>query len=196
MNKIAYEQLKRAFDEPLLAERRTISSPEYHRAAVLVPLVRSDNKFELLFTKRTETVETHKGQISFPGGVVDASDNDIVHTALREADEEIGIPRSCIEILGLLDDMATPTGFVVTPVVGVISELPTLNLNADEVAEVFRVELEFFAHPSNGRTERREFRGKSHEVWYYDCGEHVVWGATATIIRSLLKKLRMVEKRR
>lgn len=192
MNEIAYEQLKRAFDEPLSTGRRTISNPDYHRAAVLVPLVRSDNRFELLFTKRTDTVETHKGQISFPGGVVDASDNDIVHTALREADEEIGIPESCIEIIGLLDDMATPTGFVVTPVVGVISELPTLNLNADEVAEVFRVELEFFVHPSNGRTQLREFRGTSHEVWYYDCGEHVVWGATAAIIRSLVKKLQMV----
>jgi len=191
MHMLTYEHLKAKFEVSNSTARRTLSIQGYAHAAVLVPLIASANTLELLFTKRTETVETHKGQISFPGGMVDESDNDIVHTALREADEEVGLPHSCIEILGLLDDMATPSGFVITPVVGVIHELPILKLNMDEVAEVFRVELDFFAHPSNGRTELREFRGTKHEVWFYDRGNHVIWGATAMIIRSLLKKLQI-----
>ncbi|MEK7249250.1 MAG: CoA pyrophosphatase [Bacteroidota bacterium] len=188
---LTYEHLKAKFEASNSTARRTLSIQEYAHAAVLVPLISSNNKLELLFTKRTDSVETHKGQISFPGGMVDDADEDIIHTALREADEEVGLPHSCIEVLGLLDDMATPSGFVITPVVGVVHELPILNLNMDEVAEVFRVELDFFAHPSNGRTELREFRGMKHEVWFYDWGDRVIWGATAMIIHSLLKKLQI-----
>lgn len=196
MQTITYERLKTQFSVPSATTRRTISIQGYAHAGVLVPLIFENNALDLLFTKRTETVETHKGQVSFPGGMVDASDGDIVHTALREAHEEIGLPQSCIEILGLLDDMATPTGFVITPVVGIISELPTLHLNSHEVAEVFRVKLDFFSQPSNGRTELREFRGKQREVWFYDCGEHVIWGATAMMIRSLLERWNLPEVRR
>jgi 8-oxo-dGTP pyrophosphatase MutT (NUDIX family) len=191
MHMLTYEHLKAKFEASNSTARRTLSIQEYAHAAVLVPLISSNNKLELLFTKRTDSVETHKGQISFPGGMVDDADEDIIHTALREADEEVGLPHSCIEVLGLLDDMATPSGFVITPVVGVVHELPILNLNIEEVAEVFRVELDFFAHPSNGRTELREFRGMKHEVWFYDWGDRVIWGATAMIIHSLLKKLQI-----
>jgi 8-oxo-dGTP pyrophosphatase MutT (NUDIX family) len=192
MSDLTYEYLKQTFSRSPHSSRRSISLPNHEHAAVLVPVVRSESTFDLLFTKRTETVETHKGQISFPGGMTDVSDNDIIHTALRETDEEIGLAPSSIEIIGLLDDMATPTGFIITPVVGIIAALPPLRLNKEEVAEVFRVKLDFFATPSSGRTELREFRGRKHEVWYYDCGDHVIWGATAMIIRSLLKRLQYI----
>ncbi|MBX2990569.1 MAG: CoA pyrophosphatase [Bacteroidetes bacterium] len=171
--------------------RKSLSIEGYSRAAVLVPLIVAGKSLDLLFTKRTESVETHKGQISFPGGMVDAADRDVFHTALREAREEIGLTESCIEIAGMLDDMATPTGFVITPVVGVIQELPELAPNNDEVAEVFRVGLDFFSQPSNGRIELREFHGSKHEVWYYNWQNKVIWGATAMMIRSLLKKLKI-----
>ena len=187
MNALTTEKLKAAF--ACDATRTTLTIPDYRRAAVLVPLLVSNSSLDLLFTLRTHTVETHKGQISFPGGMVDDDDCDTVHTALREAEEEIGLPQSSVEIIGTLDDMATPSGFVITPIVGVIRNLPHLKLNADEVAEVFRVPLEFFADRNNGRTELREFKGKQREVWFYDYEGKTIWGATAMMIRSLLKTL-------
>lgn len=177
-----------------LATRRStrITIDGYHSAGVLVPIILACEPPALLFTKRTEFVETHKGQVSFPGGMMDHQDRDIVATALREAWEEVGIPGAAVKIAGTLDDLPTPTGFVITPVVGTIEQLPPLTVNKDEVADVFQVPLTFFSDPTNGRTEQREFRGKRHDVWYYQSGNHTIWGATAMIIRSLLKRLDMI----
>jgi 8-oxo-dGTP pyrophosphatase MutT (NUDIX family) len=169
--------------------RNVVSLDGFKHAGVLVPIVHSSEGYDLLLTERTHLVETHKGQISFPGGMVDAGDADIVDTALRETMEEIGLEREAVDVIGLLDDLPTPTGFIITPVVGIIESLPSLTVNADEVAEVLHIPLSFFADGNNGRKELREFRGSSHEVWYYNTGTHNVWGATAMIIRSLLKKL-------
>ena len=173
-------------------ERQHIIVEGFHRAGVLVPIVQRSDGLDLLFTKRTDAVETHKSQISFPGGMVDSEDVDIVQTALREAEEELGLPPSAVETLGMLDDLPTPTGFVITPVIGIVETLPPLKLNPAEVAEVLQVPLEFFMDGRNGRSELREFRGKRFEVWFYQFGEHLIWGATAMITRSLLKKLHLV----
>ena len=170
-------------------QRRRVSIDGYHAAGVLVPVILAAGGPELLFTKRTESVETHKGQVSFPGGVMDPGDGDEIHTALREAWEEVGLERSAIEIVGLLDDLPTPTGFVITPVVGILEKSPALSPNKDEVAEVFQVPLSFFADPANGRTEVRESRGQLHTVWYFRSGVHTIWGATAAIVRMLLSKM-------
>lgn len=164
----------------------------FHTASVLVPIVIGGTTPELLFTKRTELVETHKGQVSFPGGMMDSNDKDVVNTALREAWEEIGLPGTAIRVVGLLDDLATPTGFVITPVVAVLEVLPALTPNRDEVAEVFQVPLSFFLDPANAKAELREFRGQKHEVWYYATDSHTIWGATALIVRSLLAKLHLI----
>ncbi len=162
------------------------------RAGVLVPLIVSNEGLMLLFTKRTEIVETHKGQVSFPGGVVEDADRDIVETAIREANEEVGIPSKDIEVVGLLDDHATPTGFVITPVVAFVRPSAAFVPNADEVADVFQVPLQFFAEPANARMEYRMVRGKQREVWHYTAGGHTIWGATAAIVRSLLDALGML----
>jgi 8-oxo-dGTP pyrophosphatase MutT (NUDIX family) len=159
----------------------------YRRAAVLVPCLYGGNEPELLLTERTHTVETHKGQVSFPGGVVDDRDAGPAETALRETAEEIGVPASSVEILGTLDDHATPTGFVITPVVGVLRRLPVLTPNVDEVAEVLFVPIRFFADPTNALQGYRMVEGKRLEVWTYRWGRHTIWGATAWIIRSLLR---------
>jgi len=174
-------------------QHRTLSLPHYQRSAVLVPLIWRGDQFAFLFTKRTDSVETHKGQVSFPGGVVDASDTDDMQTALREAQEEIGLPPSSVEVVGVLDDLATPTGFVIRPVVGIIGKVPPLTTNTDEVSEVFEVPLAFFADQTSGRTEAREVRGIHYEMWFYEHGNHLIWGATATIVRMLLKKLQLVQ---
>ena len=183
---LTLDRIRSALAQP--APRQSLHVEGYQKAAVLVPLC-SDRGLELLFTKRTETVETHKGHISFPGGVVDETDTEIVETALREAEEEVGLHRSCIEVLGMLDDMATPTGFVITPVVGIICPSPQLTINHNEVAEVFQVPLSFFVDERNGRKETRQVHGTDREVWFFEFEGHIIWGATAIIIRSLLAKL-------
>ena len=194
MKSLSPEEIERLFSGSLsVKDRKQISVEGYHSAGVLVPIIVNSEGSELLFTKRTEQVETHKGQVSFPGGMADSRDVDIVHTALREAWEEVGIPASFITVIGMLDDLPTPTGFVITPVVGIINNMPPLAPNPDEVAEVFHVPLSFFATPSAGRSEPREFRGKYHEVWFYEHEGHTIWGVTAIIVRSLLARLNLLE---
>jgi 8-oxo-dGTP pyrophosphatase MutT (NUDIX family) len=173
-------------------QRQTVSIPGFHHAAVLVPVIHCAEEPELLLTRRTEEVESHKGQVAFPGGMVEEGDRDIVHTALREANEELGIDSGVIEVLGLLDDHATPTGFIITPVLGLIRGIPTLQVNAEEVAETFLLPLRFFTSHANVRCEQREFLGVVHDVWFYDGAPHVIWGATAAIVRGLLRRMRWI----
>ncbi len=172
--------------------RARISIDGFFRAAVLVPLLDIEGGVEVLLTRRTAEVDTHKGQISFPGGMVEDTDADEEHAALREAEEELGLRPSSVTTIGVLDDHATPTGFVITPVVGVVKGVPGLIPNPREVAEVLRVPLAFFADGTKARREQREFRGRMHDVWFYDTGTHVIWGATAAMIRSLLHRLGML----
>jgi len=190
MKRLEPNKIRRSLSRSLATDnRRTIQIEGYRHSAVLVPIIDSGGECTLLFTKRTEEVETHKGQVSFPGGVVDNDDRDPIHTALREAFEEVGIPGDSVETLGLLDDLTTPMGFVITPVVGYIASLPHIVPSRVEVAEAFQVPLSFFADRANGRVEYRELSARRHEVWFYDTGEHVIWGATAKIIRLLMEKL-------
>jgi 8-oxo-dGTP pyrophosphatase MutT (NUDIX family) len=183
------EDLHRTLSRAVSARTRGEFAIEgFHRAGVLVPVVYHRDGPRLLFTRRTEAVESHKGQVSFPGGTVEEGDRDIVHTALREAEEEIGIDSGSVEALGLLDDHATPSGFIITPVLGMLRSLPELRPSPLEVAEVFQVPLEYFANPQNVRRERRMFLGREQEVWFYDRAPHVIWGATAAIIRGLLER--------
>jgi 8-oxo-dGTP pyrophosphatase MutT (NUDIX family) len=170
-------------------ERHEIHLGGFRHAGVLVPLLVDSGTVEVVLTKRTEEVETHKGQVSFPGGLVEEEDEGIRETALREADEELSIRASSVETVGLLDDLATPTGFIITPVVGILQQTCRFVPNPHEVAEVFNVPLEFFADPANGHREMRMIQGIEREIWYYPTGHHVVWGATALIIRSLLHRL-------
>ena len=158
-------------------------------AAVLVPLFLSDKGLSFLLTKRTELVETHKGQIAFPGGAADKSDKDITATALRETKEEIGIEAGSVEIIGELDQHPVPSGFIITPVVGFIEKLPAIVPHAVEVAEVIAPPLSFFARDGSGWSEEREFRGEKREVWFYSYDGRLIWGATAAIIRNLLSVL-------
>jgi 8-oxo-dGTP pyrophosphatase MutT (NUDIX family) len=163
--------------------------PTLLAAAVLVPVICTPEGVHLLLTRRTDTVETHKGQIAFPGGMVDETDRDRVHTAVREAEEELGIPPAMVEPIGMLDDLATPTGFCITPVVGILRSFPPLHLSAAEVAEAFTVPLAFFADPANAVVEQRVFRGEPREIWSYNFEDRVIWGATGTIIHRFVDTL-------
>jgi 8-oxo-dGTP pyrophosphatase MutT (NUDIX family) len=166
--------------------RKEIHEPGLMPAGVLVPLFEKAGTLHILLSRRTESVEHHKGQISFPGGARDRSDRTIVDTALRETEEEVGIQRPQVEVLGVLDDFRTPSGFCITPVVGYLRTLPPLRINPQEVREVFDVPLSFFLESTHERVEQRLRGGTLANVYFYRYGDYEIWGATAAMIRSFL----------
>ena len=168
-------------------------------AAVLVPLVMRQ-ELMLLLTERTTNLSTHSGQIAFPGGRTDESDQDAIDTALREADEEIGLPREHVEVLGTLPIYVTGTAFVITPVVALVKPGFVLQPNPGEVADVFEVPLAFLMNPANHRRHAFEFDGATrqwHSMPYIDrmsdegsdMKERYIWGATAGMLRNLYRFL-------
>jgi 8-oxo-dGTP pyrophosphatase MutT (NUDIX family) len=170
--------------------RKELRKPHLKKAAVLMLFYSKNGELYVLLTKRTEDVEHHKGQISFPGGSQDDVDQDLVVTALRESEEEIGLPREDVRVLGLFDEYETPSGFAITPVVASIAALPPLTPHAVEVAEILEVPLSLFVDKGNERVEQRTPFGVPLDVYFYRFGEHEIWGATAAILRSFLLSLR------
>jgi 8-oxo-dGTP pyrophosphatase MutT (NUDIX family) len=157
-------------------------------AAVLIPLLRQDDEWHLLFTRRTDKVESHKGQVSFPGGACDEGETTPEETALREANEEIGIDPQKVRLLGKIINMITITSFRVTPVVGIIEWPTVLHVGKDEVERVFTIPLNWLAEKNN----RWEFsipgRNRSLIVYHPYDGE-LLWGATARMTVDFLKVL-------
>jgi 8-oxo-dGTP pyrophosphatase MutT (NUDIX family) len=166
--------------------RSTIKTRGLTPAAVLVLLYEKEGETHILFTKRTETVADHKGQISFPGGVCDKEDESLEATALREAFEEVGIEPEQVEILGALDDCLTvATSYVITPVVGIVPTPPRFSINPEEVKEVIEIPLSFFQHAVCNPPEVHSPPG--YPTYHY--GKHVIWGATARIVGQFLSLL-------
>ena len=161
-------------------------------AAVLIPLYHADGRWHVLFTQRTLLVETHKGQVSFPGGRVDPEDVDRVATALREAEEEIGLRREDVTILGQLDELLTVTQYRITPIVGVFPWPYPFVLSEAELSEVFGVPLAWLADPQNLEIQYREplVTGPKVPVYYLHYEHYTIWGATARILINLLDVLR------
>ena len=137
-------------------------------AAVLVPLVARPAGFQVLLTQRTDHLHDHAGQVSFPGGRREHTDAGSVETALRETREEIGLDEDFIEVVGLLDDYETGTGFRVTPVVSFVSEGFTLALDSFEVAEVFEVPLDYLFDPANHQKRSRDFNGRRRSYYLFE----------------------------
>jgi 8-oxo-dGTP pyrophosphatase MutT (NUDIX family) len=154
---------------------------------VLVPIFDAGAGAHLLLTKRAETVEHHKGQISFPGGGEEPGDADLQATALRETYEEIGLPPESIEVWGRLDELETVvSGFAITPFVGGVPAPTVLRTNPNEIAEVITVPLALFLDSRHLRVEQAFREGRMREVLYYDYPPHVIWGVTARIIKTLI----------
>jgi 8-oxo-dGTP pyrophosphatase MutT (NUDIX family) len=158
-------------------------------AAVLIPLFERDGAWHVVLTQRTNTVSSHKGQVAFPGGRVDPEDRDAVDTALREAEEEIGLRRADVRVLGVLDDLLTVSQWRITPVVGVIPAAYAFTPSTDELSDIFDVPLSLFADPANLRVEQRDgaLPGPPIEVYHFDYKGYDIWGATARILRNLMR---------
>jgi len=173
----------------ILQDRKRVSSRKrgFRRAAVLVPIFERQGDSYLIFTQRTETVSTHKGEISFPGGAIDPEDREPRQAALREAEEELCLSPRQVTVLGLLDDIVTLSRYRITPVVGMVRAPFSLCPNPREIEKVFEIPVGKFLDPRIFRKEDQiEFQGQSYPVYYFSLPEVTVWGATAKILKQFL----------
>jgi 8-oxo-dGTP pyrophosphatase MutT (NUDIX family) len=157
-------------------------------AAVLIPVILHP-ALTVLFTKRTSHLKSHSGQVAFPGGRAEPHDASAEFTALREAQEEIGLAPERVEIIGRLPDYRTRTGFRVTPVVGLVAPPLELAPDANEVEEVFEVPLEFLLDPANRQRHTREWEGRQVGFYVFEHGGRTIWGATAGMLVNLYRML-------
>ena len=171
-------------------EPRTLTQGFTRQAAVLIPVFEYGGEHHLLLTRRTDQVETHKGQISFPGGMREEGEN-LMRTALRETYEEVGVAEDRVEILGRFHDYMSITDYRVTPFAGFLHAPFTVRRQEREVAEVLRVPLETFLDPGRLRTENEIWGEQPVKAYYYSYGAHQIWGLTARIIKEFFDTLRL-----
>lgn len=168
-------------------ERRIVPDGPLIKAAVLVPIVDRGEPM-ILFTKRTERVGHHKGQISFPGGVMDPTDASLLEAALRECEEEIALPRAVVEPLGALDDTETvATQFVITPFVGLVREPVAWRPDGHEIERVIEVPFAALVGDGSFRVEIMSRNGVERPVYFFDYQGDTIWGATARILMHYLE---------
>ncbi len=158
---------------------------ELRNAAVLIPLMAGPNGLEVVFTKRSTAMRHHPGQISFPGGKQDVTDTSLAHTALREAEEEIGLAQKGVQMIGALPKHVTVTSFLVRPYVGLVPDGFQAKLATGEVSEVFTAPLNHLLHPENYQIEGRIWQGQKRYYFTVPYGPYYIWGATARMLRML-----------
>ena len=168
-------------DRPALA----IDAPEHRRAYVLIAIIEDGDGYGVLFSRRSQNLAAHSGQIAFPGGAVEQGES-LEAAALRESEEEVGIPASRVEIIGRLDDLITNSGFLVAPFVGLIEGKIDYILQASEVDEVFEVPIHRLLAEDQPEVRYVEFRGKRYPVYYYHSDHHEIWGLTGRILKGFL----------
>ena len=182
------------FDDAALARLRAIlaarpaieiDAPKLKRAAVLIPLIPAEEGWCLLFSRRSENLAAHSGQIAFPGGGVEPNEP-LEAAAVREAQEEVGIGSDHVELIGRLDDLVTHSGFLVAPFVGVIDQRIDYVLQASEVEEVFEVPVEALLRPEQPEVRYVAFRNKRYPAYFYRYERHEIWGLTGRILKHFL----------
>jgi 8-oxo-dGTP pyrophosphatase MutT (NUDIX family) len=171
-----------------LDNRATLSLEQHRPAAVLVPIVMREEP-TILLTERASGLRTHSGQIAFPGGKMDPTDPSPLATALREAEEEIGLERRHVRPLGYLDPYLSSSNFFVVPAVALVSPAHELALNPAEVADVFEVPLAFLMDEVNHELHCRELRGTIRQYYAMPYGPRYIWGVTAGILRNMYERL-------
>ncbi|MBS0517539.1 MAG: CoA pyrophosphatase [Proteobacteria bacterium] len=163
-----------------------VTPPQTWRpASVLVPLVKREPGMTVLLTQRTDDMPSHAGQIAFPGGRRQPDDADAVATALRETEEEVGLSRKFVDVVGSIDLYRTGTGYEITPIVGIVEPGFTLHADPREVADVFEVPLEHFLDEVNHRIDSRTWQGRERRYYAMPYGERYIWGATAGMLKNL-----------
>ncbi len=178
------------YDRLIQYRPRPAHAPGSTASAVLVPILSGDGEDRLLFTKRTQTLNSHKGQVCFPGGKRSPEDPDLVATALREAEEEVGIRPADVELLGVLDDVATLTGFTITPVVGRIRAPYPFRPNPAEIDRLLEVPLaELLVPEAIALEERITPGGQVLNIYSFWAEGDLVWGATARITKRFVDLL-------
>lgn len=185
------ETLRKKIEAALADRPRKVVEREGLVPAAVLLLLRNRGGPRVIFAKRTERVAHHRGQIAFPGGIVETWDGSRLEAALREAEEEIGLPASAVEILGMLDDTETrATRFVITPFVGVIRKPVRYRPDGKEIERVLEVPLAALLDPANFRVEMTERDGHTQPLYFYDYGGETIWGATARILKQFLDVLK------
>jgi 8-oxo-dGTP pyrophosphatase MutT (NUDIX family) len=163
-----------------------VPPPEKYRAAsVLVPIVNRTPDITILLTQRTEDMPSHAGQVAFPGGRWQENDADAVATALRETEEEVGLDRKFVDVIGSYDHYLTGTGYEITPVVGIVTPGFTTRADPREVADVFEVPLDHFLDEANHRIDSRQAQGRERRFYAMPYGQRYIWGATAGMLKNL-----------
>jgi 8-oxo-dGTP pyrophosphatase MutT (NUDIX family) len=175
---------------PLVSERLEAAGSALRPAAVLIPLYVREKALFTLFTKRTDNVEHHKGQISFPGGGKDAVDANLWETAIRETEEEIGVPRTSVRLLGALPRLVTVTEFEVAPFVGAIPYPIVFQARPGEVESIIEVPIAYLLDPMVVEERPVKWKGKDVMTLVYHYRGHAIWGATARILADLLAVMR------
>jgi len=192
---VSVESLFQAL-EARLASRpaRDVDLPGFvlREASVLVPLFERDGVPHMLFTRRPATIRTHANQYSYPGGGRDAEDLTPLHTALRETEEELGIDRRSVRVLGMLDEVPTISQYRIRPFVGVIPGDGKYAPSPEEVAFILEVPLLNLLDPAILRIEKKEVLGAQRDLYFYTYDSHVIWGATARILRDFLTQVSQV----
>lgn len=176
-------------------ERYVVDDSSLTEAGVLLPVFFHDEFPHILFTKRTDKVEHHKGEISFPGGIRSAKDSDILQTALRETEEEIGVDMNDIEILGCLDDMATVTGFKIAPFAGIIPYPFNFRVNTDEIERLIEVPLPLLMVETRWSEALRDYKGEMLKTHTFNFNGDVIWGATAGIVLRFIEILKSAQSK-
>lgn len=162
-----------------------IDAPQHRRACVLIPVIRNAGSWSILFTQRAENLAAHSGQISFPGGSVEDGET-LEQAAIREAEEEVGIPPQSVELIGRLDDVITHSGFLVAPFVGIIHEPVEYVMQESEVVEIFEVPIEALLEIGNPEVRYVPFRAKEYPAYFYHYGRYEIWGLTGRMLKAFL----------
>lgn len=162
---------------------------EYRHAAVLAPIVKRAEGWTMLLTQRAADLPSHAGQVAFPGGRVDPGDLTAVDTALREAEEEIGLARRFVEPLGAIEPYETGTGFRIAPIVGFVAPGFEQKMDTREVADIFETPFDFLMNPANHQRRESEWRGQMRAYYAMPYQGRFIWGATAGMIRALYERL-------
>lgn len=183
----ALERLRRILDARLAEE---IEPGEHRRAAVLILLIPDGDSFRILFSHRSPDLRVHSGQISFPGGSAEPGET-LERAALRESDEEVGLPPDEVELIGRIDDVITRTGFIVAPFVGVIRSEVEYRLHEVEVTSVYEVPIRVLLDRDNPEIRYLRYRDRTYPSYFYKHGTIEIWGLTARMLKGFLDLVRM-----